>query len=205
MIKEKIEPIFIRFLFNFIIATVFIILSCKTEKSNDTMSEEFLPITSGNTWTFVNENGSDTLQIELGNAIPKGFEGVGTVYPFREDSAFCIFEEVIYLVHKNNKGEWKRNRELIHKPLYSGQYWTYNLGNEYWSTRVWNADLNHSGRGGNFPHCRFLHTIQQMRTSIIIIEEIYAPNIGLVLKRIDNDNDGNWDQIWHLITWEIKK
>jgi hypothetical protein len=183
-----------------ILALTILSLSCE-ESTDSTTPDEYLPLSTGNYWVYLSAAG-DTTRTEIVSSTSKGYEDA-TVYQISPDSAYCSKNDITLLLVKDNNQNWKKDRELIHKPLYKNQTWDYYIGKAYYKTIVWDDDLSLDGKGGKFLHCRLLHTVRLEEGSTSIIEEIYAPNIGLVLKRLDTDNTGSWNFSMDLIKWHI--
>ncbi len=177
-----------------------LLISCE-ESTDNTTPDEFFPLNTGNYWVYVSNTG-DTTRIDIVSSIPKGYEEV-TVYQISPDSAYCSRNDMTLLLTKDNNQDWKKDRELIYKPLYKNQEWDYYIGSAYYKTTVWDDDLSLEGKGGKFLHCKLLHTVRLEGANTSITEEIYAPNTGLVLKRLDRENTGTWNESMELIKWHI--
>jgi hypothetical protein len=175
-------------------------LSCE-ESTDNTTPDEYFPLSIGNYWVYISDIG-DTTSIEIISSIPKGYEDA-IVYQVSPDSAYCSKNDITLLLTKDSDQNWEKDRELIHKPLYKNQEWDYYVGKAYYKTTVWDDDLSLEGKGGKFIHCKLLHTVRLEEGSTSIIEDIYAPNIGLVLKRLDKENTSTWDLSMEVIKWYI--
>ena len=183
-----------------ILSLAILSFSCE-EGTDNTTPDEYFPLNTGNYWVYVSDAG-DTTRIEIGNSIPKGYEEA-TVYQISPDSAYCSKNDITLLLIKDSNQVYKKDRESIHKPLYKNQEWDYYIGNAYYKTTVWDDDLSLELKGGKFFHCKLLHTIKTDGENTSIIEEVYAPQIGLVLKRLDKENTGTWNLSMEVIKWYI--
>lgn len=187
-----------------VLATILVAvtISCETDSSDNSSNDSYLPLSLGNKWTYEKADTSFTMEIK--DLIEKGYENTFNIYVFNEDSAYANKNESVLLLVKDGENNWKRDRELLHYPLYFKQKWDYYIGKNYWITTVWQDDYNYECKAGKFFHCKMLHSTCQTETLTKTIEEIYAPEVGLLLKRVDNESDGKWDETIELLESEIK-